>query len=301
MAPGHDGVVTLVVPQNLAESTRTDGSPGRREWLARLPAVVAELAAQWSIQVGTPFQPGGTCAWVAPARDAAGQDLALKVAWPHPEAADEAAGLRCWAGHGTVLVHRSEVRAGSTVLLLERCHPGRSLGAVAPEPEQDEIVAGLLRELWRAEPGEHPFRSLPVMCDQWATDFERRWAAAPRRIDAGLARHGLDLLRGLPATAGDPVLLATDLHAANILSAERRPWLVIDPKPYLGDRAFDVVQHLLNCQERLAADPVALARRMADLAGLDSERVIQWLLARCVQESVDQPGLGPIARTLASR
>ena len=35
------------------------------------------------------------------------------------------------------------------------------------------------------------------------------------------------------------VVLATDLHAGNVLQAERQPWLVIDPKPFVGDPAFD--------------------------------------------------------------
>ena len=58
----------------------------------------------------------------------------------------------------------------------------------------------------------------------------------------------------------------------NVLSAEREPWLVIDPKPYVGDPTYDPLQHLLNCDERLHADPRDLARRMADLLGLDAER-----------------------------
>ena len=53
------------------------------------------------------------------------------------------------------------------------------------------------------------------------------------------------------------MLLATDLHAANVLRAEREPWLVIDPKPFIGDPAFDATQHLFNCRARLHADPAA--------------------------------------------
>jgi streptomycin 6-kinase len=93
--------------------------------------------------------------------------------------------------------------------------------------------------------------------------------------------------------------LCTDLHAGNILAADREPWLVIDPKPYLGDPTYDAVQHLLNCHQRLITDPADLARRMADLAQLDPDRLVQWLLARCVQESLDQPALREVAARLA--
>ncbi len=54
------------------------------------------------------------------------------------------------------------------------------------------------------------------------------------------------------------MLLATDLHAGNVLRAEREPWLVIDPKPFVGDPTYDALQHMLNCDDRLRADPVGL-------------------------------------------
>jgi streptomycin 6-kinase len=80
------------------------------------------------------------------------------------------------------------------------------------------------------------------------------------------------------------VLLCTDLHADNIVAAQREPWPVIDPKPYVGDPAYDVLQQMLNCDARLAAR-AGLADRMADLAGLDPGRVRLRLFARAVQES----------------
>ena len=73
---------------------------------------------------------------------------------------------------------------------------------------------------------------------------------------------------------------------------------MIDPKPYLGDPTYDPLQHMLNC-DRLTADPVRLAHRMADLLDLDHDRLLAWLFARCVLESLDQPHLSDIATRLA--
>ena len=118
------------------------------------------------------------------------------------------------------------------------------------------MLAGLLRRLWVTPPAGHAFRPLQAMCDEWATEFEaKRAAGRATMVDAGLARAGMDLFRSLPATTDRSVLLCTDLHAANVLAAEREPWLVIDPKPHVGDPAYDPVQHMLNCDERLRADP----------------------------------------------
>lgn len=58
-----------------------------------------------------------------------------------------------------------------------------------------------------------------------------------------------------------------------MLSSDRRPWLLIDPKPYVGDPHYDVLQHLLNCNESLQGDPIGLLTEVADLAGLDAGRV----------------------------
>ena len=287
----------LALPQNLAEAA---DSEGRHEWLTTvLPEIVDQARKRWSLTVGVPFQPGGQTAWVAPARDAAGAALVLKVAWPHPEAAHEADGLRAWAGHGAVRLHAAHDFGAAQALLIERCLPGTELSG-RPEPEQDTVIAALLRRLWIPPSPGHPFASLEQMCRSWADRFERHVAAgvAPP-LDPGLARAGLALFRELPVTADTRVLLCTDLHAGNVLAATREPWLVIDPKPHVGDPAYDPLQHMLNCEERLHADPPGLARRMAGLLDLDPDRVLSWLFARCVQESAEWPALAEVARTIA--
>ncbi|HLY42610.1 MAG TPA: aminoglycoside phosphotransferase family protein, partial [Terracidiphilus sp.] len=78
--------------------------------------------------------------------------------------------------------------------------------------------------------------------------------------------------------------LATDLHAGNVLRSQREPWLAIDPKPFVGDRACDPVQHLINCEARLHGDPSALVKRMAGLTGVDPERLRLWTFARAAAD-----------------
>jgi streptomycin 6-kinase len=264
-----------------------------------LPTTLRALEHQWSLLIGEPFQPGGQAAWVAPARSAGRQELVLKVTWRHPEALHEAAGLRLWDGQGTVRLHRAlDVDTCTTALLLERCRPGTTL-AQRPEPGQDLVIAGLLRRLWRPVPPGGCFRPLQVMCDQWADEFEQQTATGRASVDPGLARDGIAAFRALPTSAPRHVLLCTDLHAGNVLAAEREPWLAIDPKPYVGDPTYDVLQHMLNCGQRLRADPDGLIHRMSDLAGLDPGRLRLWLFARCVQESPDWPTLADIAVRIA--
>lgn len=286
---------TEPLPRSLVEAAQREG---RTAWLATLPGTVARLARTWSLTVEAAFQPGGQTAWVAPVRDRAGDERVLKVAWRHPEAEHEADGLRAWAGHGAVQLYTVERSADTIALLLERCRPGTPLAAL-PEPEQDEVIAGLLRRLRITPPAGHPFRSLRAMCAQWADEFAAQVAARPDAVDPGLARDGVALFRTLPGDDEQSVLLVTDLHAGNVLAARREPWLIVDPKPHVaGDAAYDGVQHLLNCTERLQTDPAGLADRMAGLLEVDPVRLRRWLFARCVLESPGEPMLADVARRL---
>jgi len=289
------------LPRYLAESARRDD--GVSAWLMALPRLVADLAERWSLQVDEPFEPGGQCSWTAPATGPGGVGLVLKVEFRFPggDERDEAAALRVWAGNAAVRLHATADTEWAYALLIERCLPGTPLGQVLAEPEQDQVVAALLRRLWDQPHPADTFRSLEQMCATWADEFEREYAAAEPadRIDPGLARAGIALFRELPSTARDRVLLCTDLHGDNILAAQREPWLVIDPKPYVGDPAYDVLQHMLNCEERLSGDPARLAARMAGLTGTDADRVRMWLFARSVQESVGSPLMRQVAGRLA--
>jgi streptomycin 6-kinase len=182
-------------------------------------------------------------------------------------------------------------------LLLERCIPGTPLSRL-PERDQDEVIARTLRRIWVQPPPGHPFRPLHEMCDRWIEESEVQADSIRFDGDKGLIRLGLTLFGALPRKSEQSALLSTDLHAGNILAAQREPWLLVDPKPYIGDPCYDVIQHLLNCEERLISDPFSLAHRMADLAGLDRDRMVLWLFARCVLESWDNPALLETAHRL---
>ena len=130
------------------------------------------------------------------------------------------------------------------------------------------------------------------MLASWAQETV---AATPRWVDAGLARAGLRLFEDLARPSADDVLLATDLHAGNVLRAQRQPWLAIDPKPFVGDRAYDATNLLFTCPGRLGADPRATIRRCAELLEVDQERVRLWMFARAAAEPRDEWTDGSVA------
>lgn len=275
-----DRRASLTIPGSLAANCRR--SPRDTAWLERLPHVVDDLRSRWSLELEPAFDgPEGGAAWVAPAVRADRTKAVLKVPLPHMEADHEIAGLRFWDGDPTVRLLEADDVEGA--MLLERCEPGTWLRE-RPEPEQDVVIAGLLRRMWRVPPDPHAFRPLSDMIDVWMEESLANEAAWP---DPGLVHEGLRTFEELSRAPGDHVLLATDLHAGNVLAAEREPWLVIDAMPFMGDPAYDATQHLRNCEERMLTAPIATIERFADLLEVDAERVRRWMFARVAAENRD--------------
>ena len=124
-------------------------------------------------------------------------------------------------------------------------------------------------------------------------------------------RAGITLFRELPASASREVLLWTDLHAGNVLAAQREPWLAIDPKPLAGDPGFELLPALRNrWDEALASGDPARATRyrfdlMVDVVGLDHDRALGWTLGRVLQDCLwdvedGEVALNPIQVAIAS-
>jgi streptomycin 6-kinase len=269
--------VVTRIPQGVTANCRK--SPERMEWLEGLPAVVQELEHRWNLTPDAPL--GGeepSCSYVEAVRAADGTVAVLKISMPHMEQEHETDGLRFWNGDPTVRLLESdhELRA----MLLERCQPGTTLRAL-DESTQDIVIAGLLRRLWRPLPRLHGFRPLSALIEYWGNET---LAEIERWTDGGLVREGLRVFKELSCTQITDVLLSTDLHSGNVLRAEREPWLVIDPKPFVGDPAYDGTQHLFNCSARLQSHPYRTIRRLADLLGVDYERLRLWTFARAAAE-----------------
>jgi streptomycin 6-kinase len=272
-----------VIPKGLAANCRK--TPEGKAWLERLPETLHNLERRWSLTLGESIDCDEvSCSWVAPVRRHNDQNAILKLGMPHMEAEHEIQGLCFWNGDPTVQLLEADEQFNA--MLLERCEPGAPLRDLS-EPEQDVVIAKLLRRLWRTPPAPHPFRPLTEMLAHWSKETHSQDSLWP---DQGLVEAGLRLFEQLPRTAPRPVLLATDLHAGNVLRAQRARWLVIDPKPFVGDPAYDATQHLFNGEERLRADPQGTIERFADLLGVDSERVRLWMFARAAAEPRDDWG-----------
>lgn len=254
------------------------------EWLSCLPSIIADCEQRWLLTVMPPFEPL-SYNYVAPAIRADGTDVVLKLGIPNPELLTEIEVLRLFNGHGIVQLLDADPDQG--ILLLERLKPGTPLSSLPDDGQATSIAAQVMRQLWKPAPSEHPFPTVA------------KWAAGLRRLrehfDGGCGPFPSALVEVAEArfaeligSMAEPVLLHGDLHHGNILTAERQPWLALDPKGLVGEPAYEVGALLRNPIPQLLAEPQperVLARRVYQLAeelGFDRERLLGWGVAQAV-------------------
>ena len=171
------------------------------------------------------------------------------------------------------MVELLEADDDSGAMLLERCLPGTTLRS-QPESAQDGVIAAVLKRVWESTTETtrpFGFRHLSQMIDLWCRETIAQRCLWP---DAGLVNEGLRVMKEFARPAPADVLLATDLHAGNVLRSQREPWLAIDPKPFVGDRSYDPVQHLINCETRHAVVRVSVD----DVEGLgECKEICAWI------------------------
>lgn len=264
-------------------------------WLERLPDIVQSCAERWNLRVSAPF-PNLTYNFVALAELDDGTRVVLKVGVPNPELLAELAALGHFDGRGSVRLLAADVDAGA--MLLERVEPGTPLFDLADDESATSIAAGVMRQLWRPAPVDHPFPTVA----RWGEGFKRLRTRFP---DGGpflrpLLEQAESLFAELLASSAPPVVLHGDLHHWNILRAGRDRWLAIDPKGVVGEPAYEVGAFLRNPLPYLLERPNpagVTARRIAQLSealGFDRERVRSWGLAQavlsawwCVEDGVE--------------
>jgi streptomycin 6-kinase len=237
------------------------------EWLHALPRLVAECAEQWQLELEDAIETPHSL--VVPAGEAV-----LKLNAPsHFEADHEAEALARWEGAGAVrLLARNDARRA---LLCERCRPGTPLWE-SPRTETT-VVLDLLSRLRHDVETPHPFRLLADEAERWAVEVPARYDAAGRPFERALLDFAVAVFRS--ADPRERRLVNQDLHGGNVLRAQREPWLVVDPKPLVGELELDGVGLLRNARTGAAV------RRWLDAlstVNLDRERCRGWGVAHAL-------------------
>jgi streptomycin 6-kinase len=329
----------VVLPAELAKNIPELFGDRGQEWVARLPTLVESLCRDWALTLEGPAMTGGTHSYVAPVRPTGrlGADVAhlvLKVPVLDDENYAEAAALRCYDGDGAVRLHRVDLATGA--LLLERAQPGDALlhryerGEIPLHTVLD-IATSLLHRLRRvpsgdvscpapgqpapgatptARPGttDQPFPLVRDLAERWAGELVGEHDELGRPFDHGLFTEAAALSAELAVPDGPAVIVNRDGHTGNMLSSIHcrpasavTPWLLIDPKPLLGDAAFDA-GHLI--WDLLRYEPTTRRARyvidgVADGLGVARVRARAWALVRTVDNLCWAQAAGRAAPYLA--
>lgn len=264
------------VPEGLQWLARLAGGGA---WLSTLRQLVAGCVRDWRLTVHTPIQPGSV-SWVAHAELPDGTAAILKLSFPDEETRHEPDALTFWAGRGAVRLY--EYDRARHAMLLERCRPGVALWGIPDQDAANRIAADVLRRLWRAPAAAAPFRSLAGEARRWSRELPARYVRHGRPFAPRLLEEALSLCTELAASQPEVVVCHQDFHGGNVLSAREGQWLAIDPKPLLGERAFDLASLLRDRRDQLlnAPAPRRGMRRRLDLLsselGLERERARGW-------------------------
>jgi streptomycin 6-kinase len=265
----------ITVPETFRQMPRWWQDQPGREWLDRLPALVAEQCARWNLQVdGDPLH--GSNALVVPVRQ---EDRAavLRVSPPGDDVSEEAAALRWWAGRGTVRVYDVDVDSGA--MLLERLSRSRSLQS-EPLSVAVPIIARLVREL--AVPARPDTTSTAALAVGHVATSEEQWRGLSGPTPRAQLETTIQLADRLAETHPADTAVNGDLHCEQVLAADRAPWLVVDPVLLRGDPEYDFGRVLWSRLDELPTDAavVALFDGFVEVAGVPSERARSWVVIR---------------------
>jgi streptomycin 6-kinase len=287
------------IPDNFARTIVEVYEDEGAAWLKELPALIAEFERRWSLIVLPPYPLSYN--YVAPAMRADGTPVVLKVRFPNDGMLSEIAALRLYDGHGMAQLLEADAERGAFVL--ERLAPGAPLATMAPIDDErtTSIAAEVMRQLWQGPAGAPPADPLYGTIADWAEGMRRMrdyFDGGSGPLPRALVEQAESLFADLLASQAAPVLLHGDLHHENILSAERAPWLAIDPQGIIGEPAYEVGALLRNHVLELPNPGRVMARRVDQLAEqleFDRGRVRGWGLAQAVLSawwSIEDHGYG---------
>ncbi len=182
--------------------------------------------------------------------------------------------LDYWGGDGAARVLAREGHA----LLLERAMGPLSLSRmvhVGRDDEASRILCAVAAKLHA--PRARPRPAALITLDEWFAPL-----APVARAQGGIIAAAAAVARSLLADPRDVVVLHGDLHHDNVLDAEGRGWIAVDPKRLLGERTFDFANLLRNPDVEPAVAPGRFERQLdvvTEAARVDRVRLLQWVIA----------------------
>ena len=278
----HD--VTFDIPDEFAAFIADYFGAEGAAWLAALPALLMEYSHRWTLTPEPPLA-GLSYNYVTRVRRADGMPAVLKAGVPGPEFRASIAFLRLCEGRGAVRL--LEADADACVMLMEQAFPGAPLAQLEDDDAATVIGADVMREFWRPAPASHPFPTVARWLEAFAK-VRAMYHGGSGPFPPGMLARAETLGAELLASAPYERLMHGDLHHDNIVSAQREPWLLIDPKGLVGDPGYETGPFMNNPYGRMEtwAEPARQFARRADILAerlsYPRERILAWGFTQAV-------------------
>lgn len=246
-----------------------------QQWLDSLPDITAKIATEHNLSGLTPVN-NMTFNYVASGYQN-DNPIILKIGMNSKALTKEASCLKAFSKHAVTEV----IADDNNMIIMQRAVPGSTLKDHFPDNDIDttKILCESIKELHKASiPESHNFLSLSELFKTLDQKL-----AIPDEI-LSKAKHLRDDL--LKSTTKE-VLLHGDLHHDNILQ-NGDSWLVIDPKGFIGDPAFEPAAYLCNPIPELLQEnqPREIIENRINICSdeleIDSRRIADWLYAKSV-------------------
>lgn len=272
--------MSVYIPSSFSQRVSNTFGDCGVAWLKKLPELIAEAQARFDLQVGAPVA-DLSHNYTATAHNAAGMPIIIKFCVPSDEVVHEINALKLMQGDAVVQLFDADLDLG--VLLLEKIEPGQNLITVASDEVATEIFADLIQKIC-CKPDEDV--NFPTT-QEWFARLEKQ-IHLPDTFNRKHIDYAHGIAQELHQELSDPVLLHGDLHHFNMLSSERVPWLVIDPKGVMGPREYEVGAFLRNPIPSVAARGDAkriLGNRLSILAEklqFEQQKLAAWGFSQAI-------------------
>ena len=246
-----------------------------KEWLERLPTITAALAKKYGLNDLTPVSNMSFNYVAMGYRNA--QPIILKLGLNSKALTNEVLCLKAFSQHGGAEVLASADR----MIIMEQAISGVSIKEYFPNKDDDaiKILCATINNLHCATiPKNHHFHSVQFLLKTLDNNLD---------IPTEILTKAQHLRDNLLATTDKTVLLHGDLHHDNILKHGDN-WLVIDPKGFIGDPAFDTCAFISNPSPQLLAQTSCQQiihhriRLCAQLLAIPAQRIRDWHYVKVV-------------------
>ena len=245
------------------------------QWLDDLPEITSKIAKEHNLSGLSPVD-NMTFNYVASGYQN-DKPIILKIGLNSKALAKEASCLKTFAKHAAAEVLATD----KNMIIMKRSVPGVTLKEYFPDKniEATTILCSVIKELHSADiPDEHDFYHVNDLLKTLDNQLD---------IPENILSKARSIRDNLLSSTDKEVLLHGDLHHDNILK-HGDEWLVIDPKGFIGDPAFEPAAYLCNPipellhednAKQIVSDRIKLC---AEKLEIPEQRIKDWLYVKSV-------------------